>query len=740
MGITGHRTARFLAVLVGVCAAAAEHGLSPKLGPCVLMQSANITCSWEPAQDTPPGTSYTLQVNEMGDDDSVFDAKDCRTEQTHCHVRVLTMSALYCISVTAHHALGNASSAPLCRHGTTIVKLYAPVFSRFLGVLGQPYCLQTQWVRPSHLGLPYREVSAGVLHYQLEYTTEERVRSSVDLRTRQTELCLFSPFTLYTARIRWRYNRTAYWSDWSSAQQARTEEAAPSVALQIWRWVEPAGAGEWRRATLLWKPLARRAANGVVLGYNVSCREEGGPPETTPGECGDLRPSDTSCRLPLAPRRRSCNVSAFNAAGFSPAALIAIPAAWDTEGVEPEVRYTVSVSALYGQDVGEELAVQTYSREGAPSAGPGLHVTELGSSSVALRWEPIALGQRHGFIKNYTLYWQDTGGHAKRVFVPRDQRWYTLTGLSGRYRIYLVAHTNSGATAGQAISVDLEHGSLSVWTILCCCTLTLFTMLVVLSCLKHRERVRLYLCPKVPDPAKSSLSVWSPGVLWGDTKSLHAQDCLKPPRLASEMEPQGRGDCQHPLVVTPMLQCGLEGFDLAEGGYVTVPAPPTPGSGQSQSGVGVEAHPHTITNLSYWVSHCSYASLCVSEPALPRPATAPHDEHGRTFKSQDGLPLLRDLDTFPLLLQFLQQDAGNPRPAYPMARGRHMCRGRSVSGGSRDTASGLHTLQIGWRCGVVKGQIIAVHTTTAEPTRRHIPRREAAIETPFPIRPDFGIP
>lgn len=85
-----------------------------------------------------------------------------------------------------------------------------------------------------------------------------------------------------------------------------------------------------------------------------------------------------------------------------------------------------------------------YTDSSAPSAGPKPVVQELSSSAVVLQWDPVPLEQRHGFIRYYTLYIQTEEETPEVVVVPGDSLRYQLSGLSGLYRIYMVAHTDAG--------------------------------------------------------------------------------------------------------------------------------------------------------------------------------------------------------------------------------------------------------------------------------------------------------
>ncbi|KAG7488068.1 hypothetical protein MATL_G00030030 [Megalops atlanticus] len=592
--------AGLLLLTVRICISAGL-GLTPTGLVCVFMEYANVTCKWEPGDDTPPDTLYILQVNQtLGTNDTFYDQSQCQTmSETSCSVPMDSLHVHYCIRVTAQSRFGSAGSARLCLNGISAAKLYAPVFHRLSATRGKPRCLDVEWSEPEIFPLNRARIREGALDYQLEYSREDQPLPQVlGVDLRQKEQCLFDPFTLYTVRIRYRYHSTlSHWSDWSSELQARTEEAAPSAAPQLWRTIEPAGVTEWRHVTLFWKPLLKHQANGRVLGYNVSCWRKGSQTELERGGCEVLLPTDTSCQLPLPPQQCFCMLTVSNSAGSSPSAIILIPSTLDrelwspvafdvtplddyslevrwgarlgpsessfvvewcvaseaaprglhwrrvrpnctgtviTEGVQPEVCYAVSVRAEYGAEAGPGYSVLVYTRQGAPSAGPRLQVTELGSSSVSLKWEPVPLEQRRGFVQNYTLYYErvDRNITVSKVTVSGELREYHLTDLSGVYKIYMVAHTDAGqGPAGEPVTVVVQGYGHSLMTILSCTILTSLTLLVVLSCLKWRQRIKQALWPMVPDPAQSSLSFWISNTLQGvetkDPKDPHGQSAAR---------------------------------------------------------------------------------------------------------------------------------------------------------------------------------------------------------------------
>ncbi|KAJ8277258.1 hypothetical protein GJAV_G00073190 [Gymnothorax javanicus] len=553
-----------------------KSGLAPTRLQCVFMEFANVTCQWEPGEKTPPDTLYILQVNRtLGTDDSFCWQHLCQTSsETRCSVPIETLNSHYCIRVTSKSPHAEASSSRLCTEALDAAKLYAPVFTRLSAVPGEPRCLEFWWAEPEIFPLIEERVEEGLLVFQLEYSTEDQTQPCIlEVDLRQNKQCLFSPFTRYAIRIRYRYRSTlSHWSDWSGQLHARTEEAAPSAPPQFWRRIERARIKDWRRVILLWKPLPKTKANGQILGYHVSCWKEPSQIELNLGGCSAPPLSNTSCWLHLPPERCSCALFAWNTAGNSTRAVIGIPSTqhretrdplavsvspldditlgvqwthplaassvsgfvvewcavsesspcwphWQrlspncssvniTEGVWPKVGYNVSVRGEFGTEVGPEQSVLAYTRQGAPSAGPRLNVAELGSGTVLLRWDPVPLELRRGFIRNYTLYCEDGEHNGTRVVVPGHLQQHRLSGLSGEYQFYLKASTDAGqGPAGPKLTVMVKGFAPSLGTVLTCSVLFL-TGFILFSCLRWRQRIKHTLWPWVPDPSHSSVSHW----------------------------------------------------------------------------------------------------------------------------------------------------------------------------------------------------------------------------------------
>ncbi|XP_069042187.1 granulocyte colony-stimulating factor receptor-like isoform X2 [Lepisosteus oculatus] len=696
----------------------------PRVQYCVLMHRANITCYWEPGEEPHLNTTYTLNVDEArGQCDSIFE-KGLREQctplagQWHCTVSGGEMYNYYIVTVTARDARGSATSPRLCLWNES-VKLYPPVLHRLAAVPGQARCLRLHWAL-----LPpvtSRQVSNGMVELQLEYRAvgQRRARQAdLGLQTSSSAtLCLFSPFTRYSVQLRTRFHgNSRHWSEWSSALETRTEEAAPAVGPQLWRREGAVSADGRRRVTLQWKPLLQSQANGKILGYNVTCCWEGAPQEQEQQECGVLPPQRTSCVLVLPAPLCSCSLSAFNAAGHSPPARIALPDAGErvlpppmaltvtplddsslsvrwtpplsqsvtgfvvewcplsevtpcvphwlrlagnvtetviTEAVEPRVRYNVSVRALRQGRGGAALSLPAYSRQGAPSAGPRLRVTDTWIGGVALQWDPIPIHLRHGFIRNYTVCYCGADNRTQHVAVQGLERRCTLSGLAGTYRIHVTASTDAGSAAGEAVTVAMEDGmSPVVTTSLYCVALLLLGVFGLLACLHLRHRIKKQLWPVVPDPANSSLASWTPKKLLKDFRD----SCCQPQGLCVL---QGEGDRR------PAAVLALRGDPGVSEELALLPEAPAP-CPQAEPGYVdysmVMNHTYRGSPSAGWPGPPAgppphpYANTSPAETALRPPPAAPQGEEDPS--------VLEALTTFPLLLQLILQ-GGRPDADLP---------------------------------------------------------------------------
>ncbi|KAJ8374432.1 hypothetical protein SKAU_G00050120 [Synaphobranchus kaupii] len=517
--------ADLLALLVGVCISA-EPGPAPSGLQCVFMEFANVTCQWESGEDTYPDTLYILQVNQTkGTNDSVYKQHQCQTvSETQCSVPINnSLNKHYCIRVTAKSSHTNASSPTLCTDAIDAAKLYAPIFSGLSAILGKPRCLS----------------SSGLI-----------LKSSPSPRNAWKQGPWITSWS--TARgnspnpISW--SALSHWSHWSGLLQAHTEEAAPSIPPQLWRLIERERVTRLETSHFALEAVTK--ARGKRQNFRIPLSNSAGhsPPAVI--------------IIPSALHKESRDPVAFSVAALD---NVTLEVRWDVhavllasgflvewcvaaesspcrphwqklgpncagvnitdagethcqdpahsnEGVCPKVCYNVSVRAEFGAEAGPEQSVLAYTRQGVPSAGPRLHVTELGSRSLSLQWDPIPLERRHGFVHNYTLYYKSINHNTTWLVVSGNLRQYRLSGLSGQYRIYMTASTEAGqGAAGPTLTVVVEGYTPSVLTVLRCGVPPLLALLILFSCLRWRQRIKHAFWPWVPDPSQSSLSLWMTG-------------------------------------------------------------------------------------------------------------------------------------------------------------------------------------------------------------------------------------
>uniref|UniRef100_A0A8C6WXS5 Fibronectin type-III domain-containing protein n=1 Tax=Neogobius melanostomus TaxID=47308 RepID=A0A8C6WXS5_9GOBI len=510
---TGLLAARLFLVLPSLMC----NGLkAPVLIDCVLLPQANITCEWKPGD--PQTTHYTLSVQRETDV-----PWSCTTPNTSCTVgnKDLAVNFEFCINITAHSRHGDVvvSSQPPCQLGVYIAMLAPVNLNSVTSVDGKPQCLTVSWKgkTPLLFPIPDREIGDGPLESQIEFKADgqpgERV-SNVTVKSTSFEACIFRPDTLYSVRLRHRYQGgRSTWSHWSNDRPGKTTEDAPSSAPMFWRRV--INRDSYRLTSLLWKPLPHDLANGRIVSYNISCVDENAEGLREKGNCTYLDISHTSCILKLPMGPCSCSISASTSVGTSPKASIWLRKAYEKEEVEPFQRYAVSVRALYGKEGGGRSQTKfVYTRQGVPSAGPLVRVQTSGST-VKLSWS-LPVEEQRGFIRDYTLFYQTTNQTVKSEPLPGTFEHHSVDSLSpGIYEFWMQASTDAGAGAiGPRTSANIgrEESNVVLFSLLPFALISL--VLIVMVCVAQNEIVKAF-CQEVPDPSHSSVSKWNPETVTG---------------------------------------------------------------------------------------------------------------------------------------------------------------------------------------------------------------------------------
>lgn len=535
---------------------------------CEILEYTSITCYWERTNHAEHNSSYRLQVKKFAvchSEESFISKAVCDTRGSQCSIKPIDSAFhCFCADVLASTNAGSIRSPPFWFNGVNQVKLLPPSITHVRPSEGRPGCFQVEW----KMFYPLTDNERSHRRIQVEYTTHNQTRSQTiqPYSEDRLELCDLYPGSRYTVKLRTQDSQApAHWSSWTS-KDFMTVEKAPSAAPRLWRHIRSAGETRKKRLTLLWKPLSWPEVNGVILSYTASCRSDVDSSQWT---CGMLDASKTSCNLTVSDDACTCNLTATNSVGTSPVSYIYIPGHTDAElpppesisvmslddtrlrliwttapnqsesgfvvqwisildngttrldwqhlnetsrsfiitGLLPEVPYNVSVMSVYGVKAGVDTSVIALTREGAPSVGPKLTVLQTGGRSIQLQWDPVPIEKLHGFIKYYSILYS-INGKDKREQVNGDVNQISLSGLmEGTYNICVMAHTLAGGAAGPWQMVAVGYDDIQVIPMLLCALLLIFIILIIPVC--FRVRIKQCLCPIVPDPSNSSLSVWS---------------------------------------------------------------------------------------------------------------------------------------------------------------------------------------------------------------------------------------
>nr|XP_033809634.1 granulocyte colony-stimulating factor receptor-like isoform X2 [Geotrypetes seraphini] len=537
---------------------------------CFTVWTANLTCYWDPGQETHIPTTYTLHVREdFGTCDEAFnETKICVSvpDSSFCTLTIDRMMAHYSIWVTGENQLGQASSHAVCLHATEIVKLNPPEIEALASAQG---CLRVKWKAPVH-GLNSEDKE----EYEIRYQDQEGPQESwiqvpfaaAENESNPKQLCGVSPHTHYVAQMRTKYpSNFSHWSAWSQEKTVRTEPAAPSHSPALWRRIAEVGADRRREVLLIWKPLKKKEANGKILGYRLFSRMRGRKDTATIQECIT---EALQYVLFLPEEEYVIFLTAYNSAGESPSSKIIIPAAsrtddhslllhwvapllpaasyvvewfeepgklnwnasWHYEAgninhivikdvFEPGHLYNLSVHALSDGDVWTSGTICSYSKQLHPLRSPVLYPTQIWKSQVALNWEDIPVRERRGIVRNYSLFYGEPGGELQSIVLNSSIHHYTISNLSSGslLQIHIMVSTDGGRSNSSVLTIttkvfDDEEVELLVSSLFI--GLALVLIFAVLTCIYKHQLIKAFLWPQVPDPANTNLGSWKPKRMW----------------------------------------------------------------------------------------------------------------------------------------------------------------------------------------------------------------------------------
>ncbi|KAA0718574.1 hypothetical protein E1301_Tti013154 [Triplophysa tibetana] len=499
--------------------------------------------------------------------ESLICEETCDTRGYQCSIQPIKSAFhCFCADVVVSTVSGSIRSPPFCFNGVNQVKLHPPSITHVGPSAERPECFHVDWKMPYDL----TDNEKSHRRIQVEYTTHNQTRAlrfipGIQVQSEAESSGQPGVHSLELVDIQILHDRgesVALSLHFCRCTLFKTKALTVKDASQ-----------RCRRRTIFAstknhqsKPLLWPEANGVVLSYTAWCRSDVDSSQWT---CGTLDAPKTSCDLTVSDDACTCSLTATNSAGKSPVSSINIPGHTDAElpppesisvislddtglrlewttapnqsesgfvvqwislldngttrlhwqhlnetsrrfiitGLLPEIPYNVSVMRVYGSKAGIDMSVIAFTREGAPSFGPKLQVLQTGGRSIHLRWDPVPIEKLHGFIKFYSILYS-INGKDKREQVNSAVDQISLRGLmEGTYNICVMAHTVAGGAAGPWQMVAVGYDDIQVIPILLCTLLLIFIFLIIPVCMW--VRIKQCLCPIVPDPSNSSLSVWS---------------------------------------------------------------------------------------------------------------------------------------------------------------------------------------------------------------------------------------
>ncbi|KAI1892132.1 hypothetical protein AGOR_G00150810 [Albula goreensis] len=298
-------------------------------------------------------------------------------------------------------------------------------------------------------------------------------------------------------------------SQWSPPVQYTSPGTAPSRKLDVWRILKGIQEDRMRTVTVLWKPLPADDFRGVLLGYDLEYQERGRTQVVT------YPANATERTLRVSPDVSRIAVRAITSAGTSPPAelliaqTVGLPApsmrdvvamgegsvllTWDAyrhreeaasgyvlqwqsrahdmqwkrlaaenfsthiEGLEPGVRFNISLYAVVSMGTSIPATCQAYSREERPLSGPKPLLQKIEATRIFIEWEELRLDQRRGFIKSYTIYMRKHSTEQRLMRAGSMSRQMWLDDLDDAFDLHISASNSAGeGPLGEGVFCQLQ--------------------------------------------------------------------------------------------------------------------------------------------------------------------------------------------------------------------------------------------------------------------------------------------
>ncbi|XP_036395213.1 granulocyte colony-stimulating factor receptor isoform X1 [Megalops cyprinoides] len=538
-----------------------------------LTKSVTLSCKWDPGSETHLPTNYTLHTERRDYQTELKAYPLAAGVHSHTIPRAdLSLYRPMRIWVTAQNALGSTSSEPLILDPMETAKFDPPVIVRVWAEPHRYGCLKLPW-RLSRQQAWVTQALTVEIRFRVQdsevWASETKAIPRGDLQ-RELEVCGLSHGTGYQLQMRVRYG-LGPWSEWGHSQAGSTLERAPTGRLNVWLKVLDEHLPAHDSVQLSWKPSGQFRANGKNVSYHVFMQRYPGKAglenvcTTLEDHCVFLLPKNTRKVYIMAKNSAGESspipVPVYQHRGLPPVADLRVspvgdrsllvlwqspgsPAvtgyvvewgpSWETDprftafhlvgrnessflisaGIEPYRPYRISVLPRYKEGIGFPRTVEGYSRQKAPSVAPNLRVGEIHHTYVELTWDDTPLEQRNGIIQGYTIFYWDERGRTEAVTARPAERRVMLRDLRAlsMYKAFIVASTEGGSVNGTIVT--LKTASVDAWAVVItvmpvCVGFVLIIVVTIFACFTKQERLRKHFWPIIPDPANSSIKMWT---------------------------------------------------------------------------------------------------------------------------------------------------------------------------------------------------------------------------------------
>ncbi|KAJ8279089.1 hypothetical protein COCON_G00061550 [Conger conger] len=491
--------------------------------------SENISCTWDKGRETHLPTRYIATFKFKNGTQSVHQLND--SESSFC-VPWSLFDADVEYSVRAQNDLGEALSDAI------------PLSARDIVIPNTPKIITVEFGNHSRTATLHWNISESSREWRVKIrigdNRKHREFWGTELRQGLVMLEDLRPLPWYEFQIQaCSVDKKPKCSQWSQPVQCRSPRTAPTKKLDVWRILRGIEENGTQKVTVLWKPENYR---DVMVGHELVYWARGQRLVVT---CG---PNVTEKTLHVSPDVTRIFIYAVTSMGQSPPATLHISKAglavphvrdlapadegsllltWDLfhhenksalgyvvqwqshskeiqwkrlaaddsfthiEGLEPGVRFNISLYAMTSMGISDPAIRQAYSREEKPLAGPKVSLLNIEAARILIQWEELSLEQQRGFITNYTVYMRKRNTGQQLTLAGSLSRQMWLNHLDTPFDLHISASNSAGeGPLGKKVFCQLQ-ASPKDWSdvrqgLVIAIPLVILANLMCLDCVRRR--------------------------------------------------------------------------------------------------------------------------------------------------------------------------------------------------------------------------------------------------------------